>query len=120
MVLMKEKFKRFISNKFNIALIIIQVLAISSYFLNGTHMFFTVMFFLLEGAFFILWGIKMLINISDTRRQYEIYEQLPYEESEKIRMIKASENSNKHNKFMGIGLILLGIVLIFSLFSMIF
>ena len=50
----------------------------------------------------------------------EIYEQLPYTEQQREQIKKQMTSSNKNNKFMGICLIVLGVVVIFSLFSMIF
>ena len=117
---MKDKLISFLKNKFNIALIILQILAIVSYFLGALAIFFSIMFFVLEGSFFVLWGIKILLDIKNSRYSLEAINQLPYDEAEKIRMIKQRNNINKNNKFIGVVLICLGLVLIFSLFSLIF
>ena len=65
-------------------------------------------------------GIKILQNIKKSRDKYEMISQLPYTNAEKAEIIKKIESANKNNKFIGVVLILIGIVLIFSLFSLIF
>lgn len=116
---MKDKIINFFKNKFNITLIILQVIAFVSYFLGGISQFFVVMFFVLEGAFFIVWGIKFLVGIGDSKYSQEIYSQLPFSEDERQRIRKHGMMTNKNNKFIGAFMIVLGVILIFSLFSMI-
>jgi len=117
---MKDKILSFLKNKFNIALIIIQGLAIICYFLGCLSVFFSAMLFVLEGVFFVVWGLKILIQIRNSRYTQEIFNQLPYDEAEKARILKQRNSINKNNKFIGISLIVLGAILIFSLFSFIF
>lgn len=117
---MKDKIFKFLKNKINITLIVLQVLAVISFLLGSFVGFFSSMFFVFEGAFFIVWGIKSLLVIKDSRFKQEIYEQLPYDRLEKERIRKQTQNSERNNKFMGIFLILFGVILIFSLFSVIF
>lgn len=117
---MKDKLLAFFKDKFNIALVVIQILALISFCFSEMSEVFASMFFVLEGAFFIVLGIKILQNIKKSRDKYEMISQLPYTNAEKAEIIKKIESANKNNKFIGVVLILIGIVLIFSLFSLIF
>lgn len=117
---MKEKILKFLKDKFNIALITLQVVAIICYVLSGVSTVFVGLFVALEGAFFVVMGVKFLRGISDSRYAQEIYEQLPYTEEEKKVLRKKQESANKNNRFVAIILIILGIVLFFSAFSLIF
>ena len=116
---MKQKFIKFFKDKFNIALLIIQLVGIMSYFLSK-YMFFFVVFFFAESTFFVLLGVRLLVKNRDARYGMEIYDQLPYTESQKVEIRKKSESNAKNNKIMAIMLILLGIVLFGSSFSVIF
>lgn len=117
---MREKLLNFIKDKFNIALIIIQVLAIVFYALTGVSVICIVLFFALEGAFFIVWGAKIFHTISKSKASLEVYQQLPYTEQQKIALIKKHESVVKNNKFIAIVLIAIGAILIFNVFSLIF
>ena len=117
---MKDKLLAFFKDKFNISLVVLQVLALISFCFSEISGVVASMFFVLEGVFFIVLGIKILLNIKKTRDKYEILSQLPYTEAEKAEIIKKTESANKNNKFIGVVLILIGIILIFSLFSLIF
>ena len=117
---MKEKILTFLRNKFNITLIIIQVIAIISYLLSSVGTFFVGLFFTLEGVFFVVWGVKILKTIKQNYSQLDVINQMPYSDEEKISIRKKMENANKNNRFVAIILILLGAVLFFSVFSLIF
>lgn len=117
---MKEKILKFLKDKFNISLIIIQVIAIICYALSGLSMVFVMLFIGLEGVFFVIMGTKFLRGISASNSMQEIYEQLPYTEEERKKLRKKQESANKNNRFVAIILIFLGIVLFFSAFSLIF
>lgn len=116
---MQKKVIDFLKNKFNIALIVLQVFAIISYFLMSI-LFFMILFFLLESAFFILWGIKILIKNKHYVSELEINNQLPYTDEQKQQIRKTSESNMKNNKIMSVMLILFGIILFISSFSIIF
>ncbi len=117
---MKQKIMDFFKNKFNTALIAIQVLAIISYFLGGYSLFFLILFFSLESAFLIVWGVKLIFVNKDAKYRLEIYNQLPYTDAQKEVIRKNSEKDSKNNKLMSVMLILLGVVLFFSGISVIF
>ena len=109
---MKNKIIELLKNKFNIALIVLQALAILSYFLQAIGLIFSILFFVCEGAFFIIWGIKYVSASKDKVFKEEMINQMPYSEEQKQALLKNNENSGKNNKFVGVSLILLGIVII--------
>ena len=116
---MKQKIMEFLKNKFNIALITLQALAIISYCLNmfSVFLFF---FFMFEAAFLIVWGVKYICINRTSKAQMAVYNELPYTDAQKEYLRKNCENNSKNNKIMSIMLIVLGVVLFFSGFSMIF
>lgn len=117
---MKQKIIEFLKNKFNITLIALQALAVISYFLSNYFLFFLILFFALESAFFIVWGVKFIVINKDAKYKMEIYDQLPYTDAQREVIRKNSENNSKNNKLMAVMLILLGVVLFFSGISVIF
>lgn len=62
----------------------------------------------------------MFLNNRKIQNQMIINNQLPYSDAEKEYLRKNAENISKNNKMMAIMLVLLGIVLLFSGFSIIF
>ena len=117
---MKDKILKFLKDKFNIALISIQVVAIISYLMSVWGVFFVVLFFSLEGAFFIVWACKIFYNIKRSKASQEIYTQLPYTELERENIRKKTALIDKNNKTVAVVLLILGIILVFSVFSYIF
>lgn len=117
---MKEKILKLLKDKYNIALIVIQVIAIICYALSCVAGVFVILFVSLEGVFFVMLGVKILRSITESNDLQEIYEQLPYTEQEKKMLRKKQESANKNNRFVAILLVILGIVLFFSAFSLIF
>lgn len=117
---MKQKIIKFLKDKFNIALIVIQMLALISYVLGNYFLFFLILFFIHESVFFIVWGIKLIFINKNAKYQNEIYQQLPYTEVQRVAIQKNSEKDRKNNKTMAVMLILLGTVLFFSGISVIF
>jgi len=113
-IIMKQKIIQFFKNKLNITLLALQFLAIICALLG----FF--IFFLFEGAFFVIWGIKLILAKRYKNNELEIYEQLPYSEEQKKNFRKNIERTNKSNRIMGFMLIAMGIILFFYLFSSIF
>jgi len=117
---MKDKIISFFKSKFNIALIVLQILAIVCYFLSRLGDFFSIIFFVLEGAFFVVWGIKILYQLKVQDVSKEVLNQLPYSDEEKERQRKLRESVAKNNRFIAICFIVLGLILVFSLFSLMF
>ena len=117
---MKDKLIGFIKNKFNIALIAIQLCALVFYALSGLWEFFPILFFVSEGAFFIVWGVKLLVEMRKVTTSQEILSQIPMSEQERLELAKRNVRIEKNNKFIAIILIILGIVLVFSILSVLF
>ena len=117
---MKNRIINFLKNKFNIALIAIQVLALIVFLMRFLSIVFVVLFFMLEGAFFIVWGAKFLYEISHSAGKSETIMQLPYSDEERRRLVMQMQRTNKNNKFVAIMFILLGSMLVLSLFSLVF
>lgn len=116
---MKQKIIEFLKDKFNITLIVLQILAIVSYFLC-VYFVFLVLFYLLESAFLIVWGVRYFVSNNNSKNKMELYNQLPYTNAEREQLRKSTEKTSKNNKMMAVMLILLGVVLLFSGFSVIF
>lgn len=118
--MMKDLINKLLKNKLNIALIILQLSAVVFFLIGQRFAFGSIMFFLTEGVFLILLGVKLLLQIRNSKYSQEVIDQLPYTQEQRDYIIKQNKRSNKNNKFMAIMLILLGIVVIFNLFSTIF
>ena len=113
---MKEKLKKFFSDKFNMVLSVIQCVAVICLILIGVSIIFNIIFLLLESVFFVLWGIKILMDVKKIEYRKEIYSKMPYT-PEQLDYLKKKDISDKKNgKFRGVTLILLGLVLIYMTF----
>ena len=117
---MKNQIINFFKNKLNTTLVLMQVVALIVFLINSLSVVFVVLFFLLEGAFFIVWGAKIFYEMSHGMNQKETIMQLPYTDEERRRLMMQTERSNKNNKSVAIMFILLGSILVLSLFSVIF
>ena len=115
----KEILKKFFSNKINLALIIIQIVAIIMYFLAGISSFCYVSFFILEGAFLILWGVSLLLSVAKIKRSSENYSKLPYSKEDIEIILKNDGRKIKSYRFTAIVLILIGAFLIVNIFLLI-
>ena len=114
---MKEYIRKFCKDKFNIVLLIIQILALFFLALASISYVFTILFFVMESVFFIVLGIKFLVGTKKLKNNQELYNQLPYNETQRELLKKNDENEIKNNKFRGVMFIILGIILLFTLFS---
>lgn len=113
---MKEKLKKFLSDKFNISLMVIQGVAFICLILIKLSIVFNIGFLLLESVFFILWGIKILVDTSKIKYREEYYSKLPYT-PEQLEYLKKKDTMDKKNgKFRGIMIIIFGIALIYMTF----
>ena len=112
----KESLLKFLRNKFNIVLIVLQIVALLSYLLSAVADFFGVIFLLMEGVFLIVWGVRMLFSLRQINQQIEVFERL----STDAKAIELNRKRCKQNKknyiFMGIALIILGCVLLLYMF----
>ena len=115
---MKEFFKKFITNGFNIALIVIQVVALICLGIMGYVHVFVYFFIMLEGSFFIVWGIKILIECKKSLIKTEQYTELPMTTEQINYYRKRDMVSYKNSKFMGIIMCIIGAILLFMIFSL--
>lgn len=114
---MKELFKNFIKNKFNIALVVVQVLALISWALMYANGVFTYFFILLESGFFILWGIKGLYDSKKILQRSDQYADLPLTTEQQVYYRKRDLATYKNTKTRAMMLIVIGIVVLFLIFS---
>ena len=103
----------FFKNKFNMAILIVQCVAIICYLLGFLWGGMSLLFFACEGVFFVVWGIKCIFLARDNKTY--LNDELDVKQLNKIN--KKEKWENKNNILIGIGLILLGGMLIFSLVS---
>ena len=113
---MKERIKKLLSDKFNLSLVIIQGLAIICLVLIKISIVFNIGFLLLESAFFILWGIKILVDTGKIKYREEYYSKLPYTPEQLEYLKKKDIMDRKSGKFRGIMLIIFGIALLYMTF----
>ena len=110
---MKKIIEKFLKNKFNVVLLIVQVIAILFLILGSMWDFAYILAVILEGVFFVLLGIKMFINNSKIRYKESLMQNLPIQKQEMESIQKSNVRKIKSNKFQAILYILMGILLIF-------
>lgn len=114
---MKEYLISFFKDKFNIILSLIQVMALILLAFFHISLVCTILFFVLESAFFVCWGIKIMIHAKRIKNNEEFYSQLPYTEMQVELLKKSAESEIKNSKFRGLMFIFLGVILLFTLLS---
>ena len=114
---MIDQIKNFLKNKFNLILTIIQATALLLFAFSEVWIMCIIIGLLLEGAFFVVWGIKMLIGNKVIRQKEELLNSLPIGQTESEKMKKRNNIKIKGNKFQGIMLILLGLIIVFVVFG---
>lgn len=114
---MKEILQKFFKKKINILLLVLQSLALVSFVMIEYLAIFSYLFVLFESAFFVVWGIGTLKSNKEIYKTKSMYEKLPYSSIEKADMQKKTETEIKNNKFKGVMLVLLGVVLFFTFMS---
>ena len=115
--IMIDQIKNFLKNKFNLILTIIQATALLLFAFSEVWIMCIIIGLLLEGAFFVVWGIKMLIGNKVIRQKEELLNSLPIGQTESEKMKKRNNIKIKGNKFQGIMLILLGLIIVFVVFG---
>ena len=110
---MKEKIKKFLSDKYNLTLSIFQSLAVLCLIFIELSIVFNILFLFFESVFFILWGIKILIDASKIKYREEVYSKLHYTK-EQLEYLKKKDIGDKRNgKFKGVLITILGILLFY-------
>lgn len=110
----------YFKDKLNLTLLIVQTLAILCYFLGFLWGVLSIVFFVLEGVFFVVWGIKWLLVAKKIQRQENVYKDFIVDDKKKEKISKTEQMRNKNNTLVGVGLIVMGVVLIFSVISRMF
>ena len=84
---MIEQIKKFLKNKFNLTLLIVQACAILMFAFGSVWAICTIIGLIVEGVFFVLWGIKMIVGNKEIRKKEELLNSLPigHTESEKMQ-----------------------------------
>ena len=114
---MIEQIKNFFKNKFNLILTIIQALALILFAFGSVWGVCTIIGLVIEGVFLIVWGIKMFVGNKSIKSKEELLSALPIDQSESEKMQKRNKITIKGNRFQGVMLILLGILIIFVVFG---
>ncbi|MBE5757638.1 MAG: hypothetical protein E7345_01730 [Clostridiales bacterium] len=110
---MREKIKKFFSDKFNIFATVLQSLAVLCLAFWVLSIVFNILFLLLESVFFVAWGIKVLVDIKKIRSNFSLQEKLPYT-PEQLNYLKKKHLSDIRNaKFKGSMMIVLGVTFIY-------
>ena len=115
--IMIEQIKNFFKNKFNLILTIIQALALILFAFGSVWGVCTIIGLVIEGVFLIIWGIKMFVGNKSIKSKEELLSALPIDQSESEKMQKRNKITIKGNRFQGVMLILLGILIIFVVFG---
>ncbi len=114
---MNNQVLAFFKSKMNIAMVIIQCLALIFFAIN-VHAVFFVLFILCQGVFFVLWGIKHFLQIKCLQKNMAIHSQLPYSPQQLITLAKNSKSQIISMRIQGILLLSLGGVIICYLFTL--
>ena len=111
---MRELINKFLKNKLNITLLVIQAIALICLVFSSLSVVFNVLFLLLESCFFILWGISNLLMVTRIRNRNKDYSMLPYTKEQLDTLAKRDMYEIKNTKFKGIMLLILGVFLLFT------
>lgn len=112
---MKDIIKKFLSNKLNLACVIMECIAIIFLFIGACGVPLCVILFLIvEGATLIMWGIRTIKQNSQIVFNKQYYDELPYSTEQKMAMEKMDARAMKNNKLNGWIYIVMGVVLIFA------
>ena len=115
---MKNFWEKFISNKFNIVLAIIEFLALVSWGLMYALSIFVYFFILLQASFFVVWGVKVIKDSNKILIRADQYADLPMTSEEKMYYRKKDLQEYKSTRSRAVMLIVIGGVLLILLFSM--
>lgn len=114
---MKKFWVKFISNKFNIAIAIIEILALISWALMYVQPLFMYFFIILQGVVFIVWGAKCFNDSRKVMNRAGQYEDLPMTSEQKAYYKKKDMMEYKNIRSRALMLIFIGAVLICLVFS---
>lgn len=105
--------KKFLKNKFNLTLVIVQAIALLFLCFCNLSVVFIMLAIGVEGVFFILYGVKYFINNKELNEKNNLLELLPMEDEEKKQMNIKESKSKKGNVGKALLFIFFGVILIF-------
>lgn len=105
--------KEFFKSKFNIVLFSTQVLALLALCFSSLNGIFLIISIVMEGVFFVVYGVNCFLANKKMERDNDLYELLPISEEEKKTMSVREKKSKKGNILKGIMFIVFGIMLVF-------
>ena len=114
---MKEQIKNFFKDGYNIALVVLQAIALIFVCTSSLSPYFVVFALVFEGAFFIVWGVKVLHGNKLYLKSLDNLTQLPYSKAELDLIKRRAEYQVKGNKTKGVLFVIAGIVIFFSIIS---
>lgn len=107
--------KKFLSNKLNLACVIMECIAIILLIIGACGVPLCVMLFLLvQGVTILMWGIRTIRQNGQIVFNKQYYDELPYSTEQKLAMEKMDSRAMKNNKVNGWIYIIMGVVLIFA------
>jgi len=105
--------KQFFKSKINITLFSIQSLAFLFLCFCSLHGIFVILAIVLEGVFFIVYGVSFFLQNKNVNKETDIYNMMPISDEEKKSLSQRNLKSKKFNKLKGLMFIAFGIILIF-------
>ena len=105
--------KNFLKSKLNIALVAIQGVALLFMCLSGLIGWMIILALVMEGSFFIVYGVRFFYLNKDLDKQNELYELMPIGEDERKSLASGKKRNKRLNKIKGILYIVFGVVLTF-------
>jgi len=105
--------KEFFKSKLNIALVVIQGIALLFMCLSALWSWAIILALILEGAFFVVYGIRFFYLNKSLDKENELYELMPIGDDDKKYLASAKKRNKRFNKIKGILYIIFGIVIAF-------
>lgn len=112
---MKEIIRNFLSNKLNLACVIMECIAIVLVVIGACGVLVCVLLFLLvQGITIIMWGARTIKQNGKIAFNKQYYDELPYSSEQKMAMEKMDARIMKNNKVNGWIYIIMGVVLVLA------
>lgn len=105
--------KNFFKSKLNIALVVIQGVALLFMCFSALVSWAIIPALILEGVFFIVYGVRFFYLNKDLDKQSELYALMPIGDDERKTLASAKKRNKRFNKIKGIIYIIFGVVLAF-------
>ena len=105
--------KDFFKSKLNVAMFVLQCVALFLLCLCNIHIIFLILAFMCEGSFFIILGASCFVANKKMNKDVEIRNMLPLSDEEKNIMAEQQKKRAKGNKLKGILYVIFGVILIF-------